>query len=49
MAGGEFQLHEDHGIGTGNGVLCVAQVVLQGLTLISTELTPPRGPSALVT
>lgn len=48
VAAGELQLHEDHGVGPGDGVLGVAQVVLQGLALVSAELTPPRAPGALV-
>ena len=49
VAGGELQLHEDHGIGSCNRVLCMANVILQSLTLISTELTLPRAPRALIT
>ena len=49
MAARKLQLHEDHGIGSGNGVLSMAQVVLQSLALISAELTPPRAPGALIT
>lgn len=49
MAAGELQLHEDHGIGSGDGVLRVAQIVLQGLAFVSAELTPPRALRTLVT
>lgn len=49
MAARKLQLHKDHGIGSGNGVLSMAQVVLQSLTLISTELTLLRAPGALIT
>ena len=49
MAAGELQLHKDHGIGSSNGVLGMAQIILQGLALISTELTPPWAPRPIIT
>lgn len=48
MAVGQLQLHEDHGIGASDGVLGLAQVVLQGLALVAAQLPPPRPPRALV-
>lgn len=49
VAARELQLHENHGIGSSNGVFSVAQVIFQGLTLVSTELSAPWGLRALIT
>lgn len=49
VAVGQLQLHEDHGIGASDGVLGLAQVVLQGLALVAAQLPAPRPPRALVT
>lgn len=49
MAAWELQLHEDHGVGPGDGVLHVAEVILQGLALVPTELPLPLAPPAFVT
>lgn len=49
VAAGELELHEKHGVGSGDGVLGMAEVVLQGLALIPTELAPLRSPRAVIT
>lgn len=49
MADGGLELHQDHGIGPGDSVLCMAQVVVQSLTFVSTELTFARSTEALIT
>ena len=48
MAAGKLQLHEDEGVRTGDGVLGQAEVALQSLALIPTQLTPPWDPRPIV-
>jgi len=47
VAAGQLQLHEDHWVGAGDGVLGVAQVVLQRLALVAAQ-QPAAGAARLL-
>lgn len=39
LAVGQFQPHQNHGIGSGKNVLCLTQDIFQDFTLIATQVT----------